>query len=81
MQAEHQKLIDVATATFPETFGLRAFPGKTFRISKGASYVVDEPQLRVVLYVYVLGDDGRWLAFAKGTPEELRPEVRPDPSA
>lgn len=57
-----------AAATFPKTFGLRAFPGKTFHIDVGESYSVCG---NVQLYVFT--EEG--LAFAKDTPELLRQEI------
>ena len=84
--AEQERLIDAAVATFPEEFGMRAFPGKRFRISRGSSYWSDgyymgEPKFPPGphLYVYV-EEDGDWLSFAKGTPTELRREIVPLPS-
>lgn len=59
-------------ARFPATFGLRAFPGKTFRISAQASYVNDSGTLQ--LYTQVLRD-GQWLDFAKDSEKELRAEL------
>jgi len=81
------ELILAAKAEFPETFGLRAFHGDVFRISEAASYVVWGPERSmqygaamlhqngsVMLYTqrYV---DGEWLAFAKGSPAELRAQI------
>jgi hypothetical protein len=68
---QRQEAIKTAAATFPATFGLRAFPDGLFRISLDASYYSDDG---VMLYTEVQRD-GAWLAFAKGTPEELRREV------
>ena len=72
-----EKALAAAIATFPETFGLRAFPGRRFRLSKMDSFVSEN---RVVLYTEILGvgdRHGEWLCFAKGSPEELRREVTP----
>ncbi len=66
-----QEAIRDAIAEFPAEFGLRAFPGERFRISEAACFVSEG---RVVLYTYVLRD-GNWLAFAKGSPAELRREI------
>jgi hypothetical protein len=68
---EENAMIARAIAEFPNEFGLRAFPGKRFRINHGNSYYSNG----VMLYTDVLGDDGKWLAFAKGSPEELHREV------
>lgn len=56
---------------FPETFGLRAFPGKVFQISRTASYVSEG---RVYLYVYIQNSNG-WESFCKGTPAELGAQI------
>jgi hypothetical protein len=63
-----------AVATFPIEFGLRGFPGKRFILNEASCFVSEG---RVYLYTFVLSDTGAWLAFAKGTPEELRREVTP----
>jgi hypothetical protein len=60
-----------AISQFPATFGLRGFPGKTFRMSTDSSYVNGS---EVILYTEVLSD-GKWLSFAKGTVAELNREV------
>jgi hypothetical protein len=64
-----------ACTSFPATFGLRAFPGKVFRINKGNSYVSEV--YGVMLYTDIRNDDGSWSCFAKGSPDELRREVMP----
>jgi hypothetical protein len=61
-----------AIKQFPETFELRAFPGKMFRISPEASYINDYDG--VTLYTQVLRD-GEWLDAVKGSPEELRRDM------
>lgn len=66
-----QKLAE-AIASFPATFGLRAFPGDTFRVSTPSSYVNDSGE--PTLYTEVKRGE-RWLSFAKGTPAELRREI------
>jgi hypothetical protein len=68
---EEQEAITKAIAQFPETFELRAFPGKTFRMSRDASYVSDG---RIMLYTQVLRD-GEWLDAVKGTVEEMERDV------
>lgn len=65
--------LDSIICQFPPEFGLRAFPGKRFCISRTASYISDNGD-SVVLYVFVKQGD-QWLSFAKGSPEELRREV------
>lgn len=74
-RTEEQAIIAQAVAEFPPEFGLRAFPGKRFKIVEGASYYSNGP----VLYTYVLQTEGEWkgewFAFAKGTPGELRAQM------
>jgi hypothetical protein len=80
-------LIDAAIARFPKEFGLKAFPGSRFRIERRESMwdtgyyhgKMDHPP-GPILYVFVYSDDdGKWLAFAKGTPDELVRTVVPLP--
>lgn len=81
---EKQNAIRAAIDTFPPTFGLRAFPG-TFKIAESCCYWADDDS-GPILYTarrvevgealtrqgYAPGD---WVAFAKGTPEDLRAQV------
>ena len=69
---ERQDAITEAAAKFPETFGLRGFPGDRFRVSRAASHFAFGG---VVLYTQMKCDDGVWRDFAKGTPAELHREV------
>lgn len=79
---EAEAAIDAAIATFPETFGLRAFPGDTFKIERRDSFV---SQGRILLYTHKLMSENSllskeagkrvWSAFSKGSVEELRREV------
>lgn len=71
---ERQDAIKREAEKFPETFGLRGFPGERFRVSLAASHFAFGG---VVLYTQIKGDDGKWRDFAKGTPAELRREVTP----
>jgi len=57
-----------ARSQFPDTFGLRGFPGERFHINESASYVSGG---EVLLYVFTEGGE----AFSKGTPAELRREL------
>lgn len=68
---EQMDMVESAANTFPKEFGLRAFPGVRFRVNVSNSFISDG---KVMLYTDALRD-GQWLAFAKGTPEELRREV------
>lgn len=70
--AEEKALIVAALALFPRRFGLRGFPGDTFRCSRTDSYVSGTS---VVLYTERLCEDGTWRAFAKGSPAEVSREM------
>ena len=60
--------IKEAMKSFPETFGLRAWPKDRFRISQRNSYVSNG-----VVFLYTQRFDGKnWSDWAKGTPEELK---------
>lgn len=72
---ERQMILD-EMAQFPARFGLRGFPGEVFRFSAQASYVSDGV---IQLYTQRLVN-GRWLDFAKGTPAEMREQVRSYPA-
>lgn len=71
MRFADQELIVATLVTFPQQFGLRGFPGDTFRCSETDSYVDSES---VVIYTERLCEDGIWRAFAKGSVAELRKE-------
>lgn len=60
-------------ASFPSEFGLRSFPGKTFRISPSASYRDDNGTAQ--LYTQVCNADMTWTDFAKSSPYELLREI------
>jgi hypothetical protein len=66
--------IKAAIEKFPEFFGLRAFPGRRFKILLGQCFFSEG---RIQLYTYIEDPDetGEWLAFSRGTPIELRREV------
>jgi hypothetical protein len=70
LNAEKQ-LVAAAVDQFPSTFGLRAFPGDTFRVSSSSSYVNDSGVVQ--LYTQIQRD-GKWLDFAKGEINELKRE-------
>jgi|HubBroStandDraft_6_1064221.scaffolds.fasta_scaffold90155_5 hypothetical protein len=74
---QEKEMVTEAAKSFPATFGLRAFPGDTFRISLTSSYVSGET---VYLYTEIrkgkAGSGGeKWLSFAKGTSRELKAEL------
>lgn len=75
-------------STFPKTFGLRAYPGETFRIGHSESYVTrknksfartgDDPSTwEVTLYTQIRAPGGKWQDFVKGTPDEVRSQMVP----
>lgn len=73
---EQKQMVETAIKLFPETFGLRAFKGEVFRISKTHSYVSDiVGRNKVILYTDVQGVDGEWRSFAKGTIVELMADL------
>lgn len=76
---ENEGRVARAAQSFPDTFGLRAFPGETFQIDLRASYIGDGDV--VTLYTARLMPDGKWASFAKGTVEELRQEIVAVPDA
>jgi hypothetical protein len=59
-------------ALFPPTFGLRGFPGRTFRINRSACWM--EPGRPAQLVVEVQRGDA-WVSWGKGTAVELDREV------
>lgn len=63
--------IDRTIKRFPSTFGMRAFPGKIFKINRFNSYIAGD---KIMLYTDIKLNGG-WGAFAKGTPEELKREI------
>lgn len=68
-QKEKQAIRD-AIASFPALFGLRAWPGKVFRIGERSSL-----EGGVMLYTEIREDDGTWVSFVKGTPDERRANI------
>lgn len=74
---EQLQIVKHAIAQFPKTFGLRAFPGKTFTIREGASYISNYPESDTI-YLYTFLNDQ---AFCKLTPDELRAEIMPAPDS
>ena len=69
---EQRAMVEEAARAFPATFGLRAFPGSTFRVSLSFSYVNDSG---VVMLCTEIQKGEQWLSFAKGTASELRREL------
>lgn len=68
---QEQALVKELMAKFPAEFGLRAWPKDRFRISARDSYWSCE-EGAILLYTEILGKDGKWASFSKGTYAELR---------
>lgn len=79
--------VAAADAKFPAEFGLRGYPGKTFRVSPTASYYSigldrrggNKSPAGVQVYTQIEHASGEWLDFAKGTVAELLRELAPSP--
>jgi hypothetical protein len=56
-------------ARYGEVFGLRAFPGRKFSVNPSNSFY--SQGFGIQLYTDVLTAEGKWAAFAKGSPAEL----------
>lgn len=70
---QQQDAIADAADEFPSEFGLSAWPGERFKISRGDSY---HSGSQVMLYTHIRKADGTWEAFCKGTVAELKAAVR-----
>jgi hypothetical protein len=68
---EAVKALDLAVSSFPETFGLRRFPG-TFKIDRARSYVSEGS---IQLLVVGLNADGSWRDLSRGTIAELQKQI------
>lgn len=75
--SEEQQAVAAAVASFPATFGLRGFPGRTFRACPRASYY---GQNGVIVYTAVRTESGVWSDWTKGSPAEVRREMTADPN-
>lgn len=70
---DEKAAIAAAVKTFPETFGLRAFPGETFRLGHLMSHFVSEGEVQLVVQI---NRDGTWLDFGRNTPDFITREIR-----
>jgi hypothetical protein len=70
---ESKDAVSKAKAEFPSIFGLVAYPGEIFRISDSSSYLNDAG---VVMLYTEIKKRGAWHSFCKGSPSELRTQVR-----
>ena len=71
------KLIDGLEAEHGKVFGLSAFPGRRFRISRTDSYLPNGFHGPVIIYTQKdCGEEG-WLSFAKDTVQVFRQCVVP----
>ena len=68
------EIIDEKISTFPETFALRAFAGKRFRIASHFACFMLEDSVQLV--VQIEKQPGVWQDFWRGDSEELRGEIR-----
>ena len=65
---------DALRAQFPRAFGLRGFPGDTFRVSTTFSFIGDDGS--VVVYTERWNAKSQlWQAFSKGSAAEVRREM------
>lgn len=70
------KEITAVIQSFPATFGLRAFPGKLFKIAVDYCYHNGE-SIQIVTEVESTG--GKWLHFSRSDADELRRNIIPAP--
>lgn len=66
------KQVQAAIESFPKTFGLRAFPGKVFRIAEDYCYESGDSGIQLVTEVQ---HEDKWLHFSRSSVEQLRQEV------
>jgi hypothetical protein len=74
-------MLDAETAIalrqrFPYAFGLRGFPGDTFRVNTMNSYIGDDDRLVIYTDRWDAGKQ-TWVAFAKASEDELKRESTP----
>ncbi len=65
--------LDQVVRTFPDEFGLRAFPGRRFRIDTWSSFSCPDNGFQLVTQIWSRLQGG-WLDFSRGSVEELRRE-------
>jgi hypothetical protein len=73
MRQIDQRIWDAAES-FPATFGLRGFPGDTFRIGLESSYINDYDGVTLYTQRYNRELD-QWQDFAKGSLAEIRAQM------
>ena len=77
---QEQKMTADAVARFPARFGLRAFPGKTFRVSPGSSFV-SEGVVQIVVQTLTTEEERKkyglaeWADFGRDAVETTLREV------
>jgi hypothetical protein len=71
---ETQTLVANAIAELPRSFGLRAFPGRSFFISRTSSYW-SETQGAILLVIVGKDELGNRRDFGKGTLSEIRAQI------
>ncbi len=77
---EEQDVIKAAASEFPETFGMRAWPGEIFRINERSSYVQRFTNGKEVIQLVTqrlttVDGQHKWLDFGKGQPGEIKVEL------
>lgn len=79
-EQEQQQITD-AIAQLPETFGLRAFPGKRYRLAPRASHFVSEGEVQLVVQAEMTADEQQkyhlqpWADFGRNTLAHLLREL------
>lgn len=73
--SERQAAVAQEAATFPPAFGLRAFPGQTFRVNTRYSFHDRVDGVQLVVEVKSDRDHGRWHHFSRDTPAAIRREL------
>lgn len=72
-------IVHFECAKLPQEFGLRGFPGETFRASRTASYVGDQGKVVIYLSIRVeyldQGTRIKWVDHSKGSLEEIKREM------
>lgn len=76
---DEQEAIRAAVATFPETFGLRAYPGSIFRLEPRSSFLSESSGLQLVLQRKMSEEESKkyrmdsgFYDFTRDTPENIR---------
>ncbi len=77
---DEQKMVIEAVAKFPAVFGLRAFPGKTYRVSLGNSFV-SEGVVQIVVQTKTTADEqqkfrlAEWADFGRDAADNVLAQI------